>query len=455
MVTWDFRVPQTKAFYSTAMQNTQILYHPNAHQTTLRHFGQMQTGTPPDGILPMHNHPKTTLPQDAQKKWNRLASVGVGTTILGALLLISSNVKAAQRFILRNISDKTWQKIIKNGNKTLADRAWQIIGIGGLMQGVNRYETAANTNQPSKLVAALTGTTQAFGFLFSSGWILQAVGFLTAALLYMGEQNDIENSNHPDKRREWDLSRINQSFKNHTFLKESASAAHFIADDFKHAFSADHWRNLKTNGLTRNTFETPQSYQSALGVQFSLVSLGFYTVMNTIAKPLKGISDKALLYSMNITNILGSLIPQFPVFTRALENRDQVDGKLVLTGSPMISAGRFFQMIPAWKFLGGLGFVGDAVKGKGLALNSQKYLALLNQMRAIHTLTQRDPYITATTILNMMSTSPDIMNQLRQQMGQPRLDFFIQLLKKAENEYQLNGTSLNAYLTPLLETNNS
>lgn len=398
----------------------------------------------------MHYQPRTIMPENTQRKWNALANVGVGLSFIAAIFTGASHFKTFQHFIQKNVTPEMWLRITKNGSKKLSDRGWQLVGLAGIFQGINRYETAANTNQPSKQVGSILNTIQMVAYLFSSHWIVQSLTFLKGAFLYAGEKNDIDNSNHPDRRREWETSRITKPLLAGEYSKlpkEFASAGKFIIHDIQNAFSKEHWQALaKTTHYNKKDWLTPQSYQSALGMQASFASFVAY-----IASSLLPIKSSLFNSFKDATNLFAVSIPQTPLVLRAWENRDQIDGKLVLAGAPLIVLGRVFQVKPQTEALGSMGPVGDALKGKGLALNSQKYLSLITEMRNLYTLSKENPYLTAEMILDMLTTAPDIIDQLQLKMGQPRLRFLLKLLKQATIEYKHSGTTLQEFLAPILE----
>lgn len=320
------------------------------------------------------------------------------------------------------------------------------------VQGINIYQTAVNSKQPSLFVQAILRDSLSLAGIFWPKDILYSLYSLAGVFFCLGKQNDIENNIHPESRRDWDIKRLNRfilpdrqghvKHNNHTFSQELLSFTHFIRDDFKENFSSKHWKTLLSSFKAKESWTKPQSYLNGIASQFTLLSL----IMNMGG--LLGKKSNLLKWS-TIPLTLGALLNTIPLFTRSWQNKRELDGQLVIGGSPLGIIGAIFQpqFFPKLFFLNGLSGIGGPMFVKGLELNSKRYRAMVDEIEWIHQLALQNPTLKASDILAHFNGSPSDLNTLQKRIGRSRVTYILKLLQRADQIAKSKGVNLAEFMS--------
>lgn len=322
---------------------------------------------------------------------------------------------------------------------------------GAFFQGLNGYQTAVNTRQPSLIanailrdLIALTGIIYPRNVIFSF-WPLVLV------LYSAGKLRDIDNSNHPERRQDFDFRRLTRFLsrrplsdeqKMPSFRQELNHFGHFIGNDLRNAFSLKSWQTLKQTYRDRKAWETPQPYQAALGAQAS----GASWIATILGMALK---RPALTWAGSSLFFMGTVLLFIPLYLRAWQNRADWDGKLVLFGMPLEIAGNLFmpQYTKNLVHLNGLEGIGGTMVVRGLTLNSRHYRAFVDLLDALQAQAAQNPKLTAGVILQAFQSNPNTLKHLQKRMGESRVVYLSNLLQRAEQARLMHGTTLAAFLT--------
>lgn len=360
-------------------------------------------------------------------RWQeRVANTGGITIILGSLFLLTSPLTA------KKLNHP------KMNRDALERLAWKIIGYGGLLQMIDRYKTAINTKQPSIFLSEVMCMLMAIGFIVKpKNVIVRSIGFIAGALWLAGKRNDIGNSVDLAHRREWDMSRLlpfsEQDTDQEAYTKrlknELSSAGRFIWKDLKDTLSINPLNIFKPD-KPKDYWKTPQADQLAIGAQFSLLA-GLTAQINPLL-PGGSMAAKGL----QILNKSGALISEFanrtPVTLRAWENRHEPDGWLILMSTPIQIVGRLFQTSSNYGHLNSLLNLGSAISTKGLLINSQKRMEMLNYLKSLHSLAVESPDLTAASVRESIEKDSALRKQMQQTMGELCVTFILDTLKQAE-----------------------
>jgi len=300
------------------------------------------------------------------------------------------------------------------------------------------------------------------GMAFPHNKLIWTLSGLKATLFNAGKQNDIANNNSPLERREWDLKYLKNSlfgiqdssmawpftYFNHLLVTFN-NVGRFIKQDLKNAFTITPWKMFQAQYNQKDNWVKPQPYLSALSTQLSLCTWLFNMAGILLKKPVffkTGIPLAMLADSfwyISITN-------------RAWENKTDMDGLLVLAGSPLALAGFPFQPTITQKyfFLHGLEMMGSALVCRGVALNSKKYGYFVNTLKSLAAQAQCNPALSATDILAQLKTHPDETAMLEQKMGKSRFHIFMNTLYQAHRAHLETKQSLSDFLAPIAASSN-
>jgi hypothetical protein len=319
---------------------------------------------------------------------------------------------------------------------------------GAFFQGINAYQTAINTRQPSLITNALLNDILTVIGIFRPSKLVFLLNSTLGVLYAIGKKTDIENNNHPENIREWNFGRLTRFFREDhssgtsSFWRELLDFFRFMGQDVKNAFSLDSWRALMRNYREPESWKTPQSYQNALASQ--CLAASFFIC-------LFGMKAKNSLWTLTAGGIslLGSVLLRIPIFLRGCQNRDELDGKLVMTGVPLTLVGGFFQpqFISKLPSLRGLAWLGNPMIMRGLSLNSKSYRKEVELFDSLRQESLHNPKLTAAVILQALHSNPEQLALLKKSIGTHRAEYFMGLMWKAEEAKNRLGVPLALFLS--------
>lgn len=396
--------------------------------------------------------PDIEIPMPASHKnkaTEQIGTVGVALGFLsGAAMLLSPFLAKHPKTLASTLLHRKpaslhqhWETLLAD-KKNLEQLCWRGLSVASLLTGMNNYETAKNTKQPSLIISNLLGYLFAIAlFIKPKSIFLRSTAFITWSFLAMGKRNDIENGNHPTRRREWDLSRLKKGFYRgiNRYMKELGSFTRFIAGDFKRTFSLKPWKELTERYDKKSEWETPQSYQIAISGQ--LFTLGFLTTFLTERYKTK-----------NITPLLvttGGIIYNLPFIVRAWQNRHEIENKAMLASVPISIIGDGFRVSHNFSHLTGLSST-SGMTSKSVEINSRRYRALLNYIDQLYHFAKENPTIHGQDIYMELQSHPWRIKRLEHELGKRRTEFLLELLHNASVAERTTKITLADYLAPIV-----
>jgi len=318
------------------------------------------------------------------------------------------------------------------------------------LQGINYYQQAVNTKQPSLAINALArDAISLIGRKYPSNFLF-ALFPLAGVFFSMGKRNDIANSNHPEIRREWNIEKLTHRFKARSLGQESSQPAlrqelgslwRFVKDDLKLNYSTRPWKEIKQNIKDPRYWKQPQAALWSITAQTGLVAWMLAVL---------GLASKKRVFS-NLARLgmLGSAMGNSATVSRGWQNRDGLDGKLILLGIPLGSFGELFspRYNPRHYFLYGLTSIGGAMMVKGWDLNSKRYRAWVEEIVWLARLAKEHPELTAASVLKHFETTPHEAHLLRKRLGKYRYQYLINLLQTGQQQQTQKGISLAQFLS--------
>lgn len=377
----------------------------------------------------------------------RLGLIGSSTAILAGLGILMSPllVKKAAPLTERLVklpglpARRLWLEQFLSQQKKVEGFFWRITASAGLFGSLNNYQTAINTKQPTLLANNLSSYIGNTGVLFlPQSTILRSFPLISFMLLAAGKRNDIDNSNHPEYRRELDIKQLQAAAPGKGLVsKQLKQVFSFILDDLKLTFSFKPWQELKENWHNKQNMAKPQPYLTAIAGQ--LFALSFLAVVTV---------KKAAPYLISIAGIVYNL----PIFTRAWQNRSEPENKAMLFSIPTSVFGDSFRASPNFGYLAGLSTV-SGITSTSLRINSKRYKAMLDYLDRLYHLASNNPSLKAQDVFVELSSHKPYLKALQQQMGKNRVDFLLKLLHDASLSQRYQNLPLSEYLRPIVYPN--
>lgn len=310
---------------------------------------------------------------------------------------------------------------------------------------------------------------------YPASLLLRGINFMGTGLWITGERNDIENSLHPDRRREMDFRGLGLYFSRRnlkTFINGTTSGKQqlyqsfkndfgnffrYVVQDIRYTCSLKPWQSLLNSKSRQLLSTTPQPYQSALSSQLFLATA--LSVM--LAALLKCFSGSRLARYASLiqtgaqwTIFIALLLQQLPQLMRAWQMRDQKENRMLLAGIPTAIVGRTLLLSKNFLALSGLNGIGSVLVSKGLAENSQKYRRFISYLQSIQAEAARNPEMTAQNVLSALCQEKRLQ-QLEQDFGKTRVRFLLQTLGQAQQAQRTKGLPLAAFLAPIAQANST
>lgn len=338
--------------------------------------------------------------------------------------------------------------------KAVSDLMKRMCNAGMLLLGINFYQTAVNSRQPSLIANALLRDVLNLIMICYPGNFLFSLYTLVQVFFDIGKKTDIDNNNQPGNRREWDFRRLTRFLRPHqisqsgqaSFMQELNSFGCYIGNDFRQAFSLRPWKAFKEKYKEKSGWATPQSYQNALAAQLALGSWIVFQTSNFV-------KNARLRLASNTILLLSTVCSTMPMLMRGWQNKDGMDGRLVLAGVPLRWVGELFlpQFTQKWFFLNGLASIGGPLSVRGLALNSERYREEVSALESLYTQAVQHPGIKASDVLKALNPDSDALKRIEQRLGRHRTQFIIETLQDAEQAWQTQNLPLAAFLKPLAQ----
>lgn len=339
--------------------------------------------------------------------------------------------------------------------KTLSDakgfqkKLFRLNSLVGLVQLNTNYQTSLNSQQPSKLLGSMTYTLGALRMLIKPSVFNNIISFVGSIFWFAGERNDIENSNHPGQRREWDFKRLlGKRLGSSEQLAELKDFTRFVATDLRYALSLQPWKEL-FKGFGKDDWSVPQSYQTAFASQFN--GLAWLSTVGLLASDkvgaLKAISP-ALSTIAKTSAGLSALVAFLPLGLRAWQSRGEMEGVVTLTGIPLATFSRVTMAAKNLSYLKGVGGIGAPMVNEGKRLSSRKYRAFVNHVKSLHQQAVKNPRLTAQELLTNLQTRPAELKTLEKQIGKVRVEHLRSILQDGVRRQQAENTTLAQFLYP-------
>lgn len=414
--------------------------------------------TPVQFISP--NHKALT----SRSFWDVLATTGSALNFLSGFVLlgmplITKHPQAVLRPFTKFLSPlkqqqwKTWL-----GNRAhLETQMKRLTQVFILLQGINLYQQAVNSKQPSLFLHTLGRDAIQLSLIRKWNPYVNSLYWVIGTLYYMGKRDDIENNNHPERRREWPIERLTRHLPWHhevhpIFMGEQKSSAkediksflRFFKDDIQLTLPSQAWNDLKNDLQKPEFWKTPQK---------SFLNIGIYTALTGVFLNIVGLSSKKSVFSLiaSVLIMAGGTIASIPIIVRGWQNRSELDGKMVFIGRPLENLGELFA--PAFTtrfyFLNGISKLGGSMNVKGQDLNSKRYRAWTEEIVWLAALAQQRSDITARTILDHFQSDTDDRRVLEKRLGKFRFHYLMTLLEKAETQAH-KGVTLAQFLSTAL-----
>lgn len=430
--------------------------------------------------VPRHNNielqPRGLFQSPGYTPENKDANHRVTNTLhklgdIGAILIVGTSLSkllspVIPKILKRTVSSKTLDRMqgsrilsqLLDKEKTLK-LAFRMASIPGLLMYLYNLEIALNTQQPTKVATTLFSMLQVIlGFTMPTSLLQRGFMAVTAGLWSAGERNDIENSLHPERRRELDVREYFSGKAKHQTLHKPvtlSSILQYIGKDLKHVASLQPWKELLQKDKRELLSTQPASYQSALSSQFFLITSGLIWIAWALerkqAPPVKTIS--AMQKIAQGTTMAGTLLGVLPLWMRAWQMRDQQDSKFMLFGGPIMALGKSLTYSNKYLYLSGFNGIGGSFWSRGLAGNSQKYDTMLDYLKTLQFESSQHPNLTASDLLNYLNR-PENLQTLQQNIGKTRSKFILKTLLQAQEAYQQNKTPLAIFLAPMAHSHN-
>lgn len=408
--------------------------------------------------------------------WHWLANAGACLMTLASLLVLFSSpisALAVRKLSTAAFQHSKWRPLLTQ-LQTREDALKYFMRAGsfiGLLVQVYDFETAKNTQQPSKLFSKIISLLcAALNILFPVSLLSRGLTFTSGGLWMLGEHNDIRNSLNLSSRREWDTRRLTRFFARQNlqtfidgawqakkktmkaFWQEVKSFCHYINQDLHDVLSLKPWQALLSMDKHQWMSTKPQAWQTALSSQLSFgTALGAVTALSL--KRLRFPGNLKLAESLQ-TGIQWSAffalgLQTLPLWMRAWQTRDQNDSKALLAGIPVMVFGRTMTLSKNFLFLSGFNGFGGALFSSGVASNSRKYRGLIEYLESIQKLAERHPELTAGDVLTYLQQG-ERQERLNHLLGKTRVAFLFDVLQQAQRE-QRSGVSLAMYLQPIVQ----
>jgi hypothetical protein len=378
----------------------------------------------------------------------KMGSIGSGIAMLGGLGILTSPLLSKKAVPLTGLlvrlpglsARRLWLEQFLSGQKKVEGLFWRVAAVSGLFGSLNNYQTAINTKQPSLLVNNISSYIGNIGLLlFPQSALLRAFPLVSFMLLATGKRNDIDNSNHPEYRREWDIKRLHTTarYKGVTskqFKNELKEFLRFIGDDLKQTFSIKPWQELKDNWKKKENTTKPQPYLTSIAGQ--LFALSFIA-----ARTAKKVAPFLISF--------GGIVYNLPIYTRAWQNRSEPENRAMLLSIPTSVFGDSFRASPSFSYLAGLSTI-SGVTSISLKINSKRYKAMLDYLDRLYHMASKNPSLKAQDVFVELSSHKPYLKALQQQMGKNRVDFLLELLHDASLFQRYQNLPLSEYLRPIV-----
>jgi hypothetical protein len=394
--------------------------------------------------------------------------------LLGLSPWIAKSPAVAQ--VTRQILTKPGQPLSANKQFFVAQvsdpqklKEWlqRLISFAYLFQLNTTWQVGVITQQPSKLLTVVTGAIRESLQILKPAGFLQAGSYLSNFLWYAGETNDIKNNNNPAQRREWDPRRLthllfSQSKESgRTWSSELTSLMKYMMQDFQYALSSKPWRDFRQALRNKSDWQTPQSYQTAIGAQCnmaafigSLATLLAESQANTNYGKIPDVMACNLpRYCRSFTKIMAacSIIAYVPIVMRSLLNWKEKESLLTLMGVPLTTS--YMVLLASREISTAKGFfaIGAPMINEGKRLNGKKYRAQVNYLKFLYRLSRQNPKLTAQDILQFLRANPNELKAMEKQMGKVRVNYILNILITGTREQAFKQVSLTNYLMPIMQ----